>query len=301
MAGDPVVIEAAISGSPARNPRSPSSPEEIAADALDCLEAGAAVVHNHTDRMGVPTEEAAARYLEGWRPVLARRPDALLYPTVNAGAPAEGDDLSGVSRTYAHIEVLAGTGLLRMSLCDPGSVNLARVDADGLPGGGMVYRNSADDVRAVLDQAARLRLGPSIAIYEPGWLRHVLLWQRAGRLPAGSMLKLYLCAGEGFTGAPFGLPPTPAGLAAYVDLLAGSGLPWAVSVVGGDVVASGMADLALEAGGHLHVGLEPFRGARTPTNAELVREAVEVCRRHGRPVASPDATAELLGLPRSRG
>ena len=300
MAGGPVVIEAAISGAKQRNPNSPSTPAEISADALACFDAGAAIVHNHIDRMGVPTSEAADRYLEGWRPVLEQRPDALVYPTVNAGAPPPGEDLSGVGPAYAHLDPLAATGVLRMSLCDPGSVNLARVGADGLPSGGMVYRNSVDDFAAVLDQAIRLELGPSIAIYEPGWLRHILMWQRAGRLPAGSMVKLYLCADEGFTGAPFGLPPTEAGLAAYVDLLDGSGIPWAVSVVGGDVVATGMADLALEAGGHIHTGLEPYRSSRTPTNAQLVNEAVEVVRRHGRTVASPDETAELIGLPRRR-
>ena len=47
-----VIIEAAINGvtSKARNPHSPLSPDEIAKDALECLEHGAAIVHNHTDR-----------------------------------------------------------------------------------------------------------------------------------------------------------------------------------------------------------------------------------------------------------
>ena len=75
----PVIIEAAINGI---NPRAPRLPEDIARDALAALEAGASVVHNHID---IPTggpEVIAGRYLEAWRPVLAARPDALLYPTV---------------------------------------------------------------------------------------------------------------------------------------------------------------------------------------------------------------------------
>jgi uncharacterized protein (DUF849 family) len=70
-----------------------------------------------------------------------------------------------------------------------------------------------------------------------------------------------------------------------------------VSVVGGDVVSSEIAMPALEAGGHLHLGLEFFAGARTPSNPELVAEAVELCAKAGRPVATPDQAADILGLP----
>jgi uncharacterized protein (DUF849 family) len=76
-------------------------------------------------------------------------------------------------------------------------------------------------------------------------------------------------------------------------------VPWAVSLVGGDLCASEVAVLALERGGHLHVGLEFFAGDRTPTNVELVSEAVNLCQQVGRVVATPDQAANLLGLPTS--
>ena len=48
----PVIIEAAINGvtAPERNPAVPRSPAEIAADAVRCLAAGAAIVHSHARR-----------------------------------------------------------------------------------------------------------------------------------------------------------------------------------------------------------------------------------------------------------
>jgi 3-keto-5-aminohexanoate cleavage enzyme len=73
-----------------------------------------------------------------------------------------------------------------------------------------------------------------------------------------------------------------------------------VSAVGGDVVATEVAALALERGGHLHLGLEFYGGPRTPTNVELVTEAVELCAKAGRPVATPDEAAAILRLPRAR-
>ncbi len=290
MERPPVIIEAAINGFTPRtvNPNVPKTAAEIAADASACFAAGAAIVHNHGAVFGDP-EAVAAEYLAGWEPVLAGRPDALLYPTANV--------VDGVL-DVRHLALLADTGVLRVSLCDPGSLNLGGVDADGAPVGSFVYTNSFDAIGVQMEQASRDRVGPSLAIYEPGFLRCALAWWRAGRLPRGSMLKFYLSTEQGYMGAPFGLPATPAGLDAYLDLLGDCPVPWAVSVVGGDVVGSGLAQLAIERGGHVHLGLEFHAGDRTPTNAELVSEAVQVCERLGVRVATPDEAAELLDLPR---
>ena len=60
---------------------------------------------------------------------------------------------------------------------------------------------------------------------------------QAGTLPAGCFVKLYLGADRGLAGAPFGLPPTPRALDAYLELLEGTGLVWAVSAVGDDLTS----------------------------------------------------------------
>jgi uncharacterized protein (DUF849 family) len=291
MERTPVIIEAAINGftPTSRNPNVPKAAGEIAEDALECFTAGAAIVHNHGAVFGDP-EAVAAEYLAGWTPVFAERPDALLYPTANV--------IDG-SLDVRHLELLAATELLRVSLCDPGSLNLGGVDATGVPAGSFVYANSFDSIAMQMEQATRDRVGPSLAIYEPGFLRCALSWWRAGRLPVGSMFKFYLSTEKGYMGAPFGLPPTRGGLDAYLDMMGDCPVPWAVSVVGGDVVASGLAQYAVERGGHIHLGLEFFDGDRSPTNAVLVGEAVELCDRLGVAVATPDEAAAILELPRS--
>jgi uncharacterized protein (DUF849 family) len=221
--------------------------------------------------------------------VFEGRPDALIYPTANAGP----DGL-----TFDHLHLLAESGTLKVSLCDPGSVNLGGVDEQGVPRGAFVYANSFDSIEEQFTRAAKDRVGPSLAMYEPGFLRATVAWWRAGRLPAGSMIKFYLASDRGYMGAPFGLPPTRLALDAYLEVLGDCPVPWAVSVVGGDVVGTGLAEYAVEKGGHIHLGLEFFAGDRTPSNAELIAEAVAVCDRLGVAVAGTDETAEILGLPR---
>ena len=150
--------------------------------------------------------------------MLAERPDAILYPTVGFG----GD----IVERYAHIPLLAEAGAIRMSLFDSGSVNLGGIGDDGLPGGGFdfVYANSFGDVRHMAALCERYRLGPSIAIFEPGFLRTVLAYCRAGRLPRGTFVKFYFGGdfdylGGAARGVSFGLPPTPTALEAYLELL----------------------------------------------------------------------------------
>ena len=290
MERGPVIIEAAINGNRTKehNPNTPRSHAELVEDTLAAMAAGAAIIHNHGSIFGDP-REVADDYLAGWLPVFAERPDALLYPTANF--TANGLD-------FEHLHLLAETGLMKVSLCDPGSTNLGGVDPDGLPVAGIVYANSYDSIRFQMDQATADRVGPSLAIYEPGFLRTAIMYWRAGRLPKGTMIKLYLSTEQGYMGAPFGLPASRSGLEAYLEILGDCPVPWAVSVVGGDVVASGLAQHAIERGGHVHLGLEFFAGDRTPTNAQLVTEAVALCQRLGVAVATPDGAAEILQLPR---
>jgi len=291
----PVVIEAAINGEtrPERNPNVPRKPEEVVADTFLCLDAGASLIHAHNDDIQQHGRKAADLYLAAWRPILAERPDTLWYPTLAVGPDA--------AASLEHVEILAHEGGLRIGIVDPGSTNLGAPDDDGLPVG-VVYANAYDDIRSGLALCERLRLGVSLAIYEPGFLRTALAYHRAGRLPAGSMVKLYFGGDYGLfatrPGVSFGLPPTESALDAYLDMLEGTDLPWSVSVWGGDLLRTPVARRALERGGHLHVGLEEhFDPERKPTNEELVREATALVAEVGRPVATHADAVRILGLP----
>jgi uncharacterized protein (DUF849 family) len=148
----------------------------------------------------------------------------------------------------------------------------------------------------MLARTAALGAAPSISIFEPGFLRTALALHRAGRVPPGAMVKLY------FGGAlEFGLPPTATALEAYLEMLEPSGLPWSVAVLGGDVVACGLAERAILRGGHVRVGLEDYAGPATPTNRELLDGAVALVERLGRAPASIAEARAALGVPAPRG
>jgi uncharacterized protein (DUF849 family) len=291
----PVILEVALNGmtSKTKNPNAPRSPAEIEREALRCFALGASLVHAHNSDIGLTGRAAADDYLAAWRPIFEALPDALWYPTLTSGA--------GMAAKLEHIEMIAREVPVPFCAFDPGSTNIGAPRPDGLPVGG-VYGVSYEDVRVAFEFCDRLAMGPALGIYEPNSLRTTLAWQRAGRLPAGSMVKLYFGGEYGLMstepGVSFGLMPTESGLAAYLDMLEGSGLPWSVSVWGGDLMETPIAKLALERGGHLHVGVEEFYSKRrSPSNEDLIREAKALCDKVGRPLASFDETRRLLGLP----
>jgi uncharacterized protein (DUF849 family) len=293
----PVIIEAAINGGGTRQrtPQLPVTPADIIADALACLAAGASMIHAHNRDFSLTGAAAAADYQLAWREILARRPDTVWYPTSAGNAQTTCFELE-------HVAILQETLGLQIASVDPGSTNIGFADAGGVPCGTTAL-NTYAGIRHAFEFCEMRGIAPSLAIYEPGYLRTVLAYQRAGKLPRGSMVKLYFGGEWGVTarsrGVTIGLPPTATALNAYLEMLEGSGLPWSVSVWGGDLLATPVARLALalERGGHLHVGLEEFYDpARFPTNVELVQEAAALCAAVGRPLADAARCRQLLGL-----
>jgi uncharacterized protein (DUF849 family) len=125
---EPVILELAVNGTTPRhrNRHVPRTPAEITEAALAGIESGASIVHNHNDEPMFASHgvHAVEPYLTAWRPVLERHPDALLYPTMAAGARG-----IPVTRRWAHVEELARRGMGGMTLVDPGSVNLGLTSA----------------------------------------------------------------------------------------------------------------------------------------------------------------------------
>ncbi len=289
----PVIIEAAINGvtTRQRNPSVPRSPDEITAEAIRCIEAGASIIHNHNDDpvidMVTPAHDAKP-YIEAWAPVLERYPGTFLYPTMTGGGPH-----TTVEKRYGHIPQLAEAGVLTMGIVDPGSVNIGWIEPDGVPAATeIIYINSLADTRHMFETCARLQVPVSISIFDGSFMRTAVAYAKADRIAQGGQIKLYF----GAENVPFGIPPTPAGLELYLEMLGECRLPWSVALPGGDLLSSDVARLALERGGHLRVGLEDYVGEGQPSNEELVVAAVALADSVGRRVATASEAAELIRL-----
>lgn len=289
----PIIIEAALNGGTPRKiaPHVPKTVDEIVADGMACLDAGASIIHHHNDEpvLGGDGIHAPGPYAEVWRRIRMRHPDAIFYPTMGGGR----HDIRIESR-YSHIEALATTGLLDLGLVDPGTTNIGRYAADGTPRAeSLVYQNTYADAVYMIETCRRLGLGMSISIFEPGFVRVISGYLSAGSLPPGAFVKFYF----GGAKAGFGLPPTPTALDAYLEMLSQWSLPWLVSIQGGDLIGSrDFAQHVIDRGGHLQVGLEPNPDP-VRRNLELVRAAVELAREMNRHPASCAEARELIGLP----
>ncbi len=81
----PVVLECAITGgtTKAKNPLVPETPSEQAAEIIRCLDAGATIVHTHSNQPNEDPKKAAQPYMEAYRPVWKKHPHAILYATAN--------------------------------------------------------------------------------------------------------------------------------------------------------------------------------------------------------------------------
>ncbi len=301
MNKDPVILEVAINGGVTsdRNPHVPLSTQAIIEDSLRCFDAGASIIHAHNHDIRLNGRAGAEAYLAPWRVILAQRADALWYPTLSVNQ-SDGANLEPIQDRYSHYPFIAAEVPMPFGVVDPGSTNLGYPGPDGLPMG-FSYVNSYGDHAYAFSLAQQLGFVPSLAIFEPGFLQTTLAWYRAGRLPKGSMAKFYFGGEWGLfargKGVSFGLPPTEKALAAYLEMLEGTDIPWSVSVWGGDLLQTPVARMALELGGHLHIGIEEhYDPKRTPTNVELIQETKALCATMGRPLATFAQTREMLGM-----
>lgn len=292
-AGDrPVILEVALNGvtSRHRNPNVPATVEEHAKDALACIDAGATIIHTHAPNLVVGAEEAAEQYATAFRPVVEQHPGIVCYPTVGFGETIED--------RYRHVELLDDMGLVRQGAVDTGSVNLGGTGRDGLPPASeFVYTNTFATIVYEMQVCAARGLGPSVSIFEPGFLQVALAYARAGALPAGTLVKFYF-AGGGYLGGGdplWGAPPIIEALDLFLAMLGDTPVEWGVAVLGGSLLATPIARAALERGGHLRVGIEDWDDG--PANVEQVAAAVALCRDVGRPIATISQTEQLLKLP----
>ena len=171
-------------------------------------------------------------------------------------------------------------------------MNLVSYDArtKTLSGGNFVYQNSHDANRYFLEQSRECGVRPTLQIFDPSFLRAVLVFLDQGLLTEPLLLKFYFGGPE----LPFGLPPSLKSLEAYLDMLKGVRCNWFAATLGGDNLP--LIPQVISLGGHVRLGLEDYQythGGQL-SNPQLVERAVATITGMGHEVATPDEAREII-------
>ena len=295
----PVILECAINGSTtkATNPHAPGTPAEHTAEIIRCFDAGATIVHSHSNQPNEDPKIAARSYMELYRPVWKKYPHAILYGTANF-------DPKVYNRTRrpwpakiqcGHHRFLVEAGLANMVLFDTGVVPIAGYDKQGMIASDSTfwwYGFWPDDVRLVKQVCDDFGTGASISVFEPGWMKNVVAMVSNGTLPRGSKLNIYFAS----DGLALCAPPIPEALELYIKMMEGLDLKWAVGYIGEkSVMDTPLARMALERGGSFRVGLEDW--AHGTSNVEQIKRAKEIIDAVGRPVVTGAEAIKYLDIP----
>jgi uncharacterized protein (DUF849 family) len=291
IADTPVILECALSGSTTKSINS------LAPETVEEQDAGATIVHTHSNRPDPDPKIAARFYADTFRPIRKKYPHAILYATANFDPKV----YNRMRTTYpgevqcGHHRILAEAGLANMVLMDMGVVPLGVFDKQGVPGpdeGFFWYGFWPDDVRTILQICKDYGTGTSISVFEPGWMKNVVAMARAGTLPRGSKLNIYFATDSLSAMAP----AIPEALELYLKMMEGLDLKWSVGYIGKrSVMDTPLARMALERGGSFRVGLEDW--ATGPSNVDQLQRAKELINSVGRQVVTGAEAIEYLDIP----
>ena len=302
MERDAAIVEVGLNetATRAQNPYVPYTPEECAEDARRCAEAGAAVVHWHARDpiTGAQHLDDAALYgaaLDRMRPS-----GVLAYPSYPPWPVSAADRLE-------HVWALRERHGLELAPLDLGSVGIVVWDEraqDFGPGLDLlrehgVVANPLPFLLDALERAYALGMVPSLAAFDLGFTRTMVLLARAGKLRPPIFLKIFL-SGAWAVG-PF---PTEEALDFHLRQIPGDlDVEWVLVPYALDdpALVERLCRHALARGGGVRLGIGDNPGAfPNATNAMLAERAARWVAESGRPLASPTGVRRRFGLP-SRG
>ena len=294
----PVILECAINGSTtkARNPGAPETVKEHTAEIIQCLDAGATIIHSHSNRPNPDPKVAARFYMDSFRPAWKKHPHAILYATANFDPKVyhQTRKVWPGEVQCGHHRLLAEAGLANMVLLDTGVAPQAVLDKQGVPGPDSSffwYGFWPEDIRYILKVCEDLGTGASVSVFEPGWMKNAIAMARAGTLPRGSKLNIYF-ASDAYAGFA---PPIPEALELYLKMMEGLDLKWSVGNIGEpSIMDTPLARMALERGGSFRVGLEDW--GTGPSNVEQIERAKKLIAEVGRPVVTGSDAIEYLDI-----
>jgi len=283
------IVTAALTGGHMNfqnHPNFPITPEQIAREAIEARQAGAAVAHIHVREPDGSRSGNPAYFREVVERIREADCDILINLTTGEGARfIPGDDdpkVAGPGSTLASPETRLRHVLeLRPDICtlDCGTMNF----------GEAVFMNTPAHLRKMAEMIKDAGVKPEIEVFEAGHIRQAIDLIDKGLIENPPLFQLCL-------GIPWGAPATPQMLQVMQSLLP-QNANWAAFGISRwefPIVAE-----AVNNGGHVRVGLEDnlyLEKGVFASNAQLVEKAVRIMRELDAEPVEPDRAAEMLDL-----
>jgi 3-keto-5-aminohexanoate cleavage enzyme len=267
----PLIITVAAVGAELtleQQPNLPITPEQLAADAAACAEAGASIYHLHVrDADGRPTMDVET--FERAQRAIADASELIVQFTTG-GAVTDGPEAR-----LAPLDLKP-----EMATLTTGTVNF----------GDEIFSNPLPLVAQIYRKERELGVLPEFEIFDAGMIATAdRLYQELG----SDHHRHY----DFVLGVPGGMPAWDDSVGWLASKLPADA-SWTATGIGRhhDPVATEAARL----GGHIRTGFEDVRylepGRLAASNRELVERAVAIAKGHGREVATPEQSRNLLGL-----
>ena len=254
------------------NPAVPITVEEQVESAQAAFEAGATICHAHVrndDQTPSSDPEKFARLKEG----LETHCPGMIIQFSTGGRSGAGRERGG------------------MLPLRPDMASLT-VGSNNFPT--RVYENPPDLVDWLASEMLAHDIKPEVEAFDLSHIHQAAAMQADGRLKGPAYVQFVM-------GVKNAMPADRDVFDYYIRtverLLPGS--EWCAAGIGRHQIE--VNEWCVAAGGHARTGLEDnirmSRETLAPSNAALVERVVEICERHGRPVATPAQARAILGLP----
>ncbi len=287
---DKAILTCALTGvltNPKQHPV-PVTPAQMAAEARDAFNAGAAIMHVH-----LRNQEEGFGHLPSWDPNVASAVcDAIRAAcpgvVINLTTGVIGKDISGPLECIRRVRP-------EIAACNAGSLNYLKLKDDGnWAWPPMVFDNPVAKIEQFLDVMDECGVHPEFECFDVGIVRSVAMYVKAGMLrPEMGRPEVNLVMG-----VASGMP-CDAELLALLPRYMPQGAVWQSTLIGRADVWP-VHQKTAELGGMLRSGLEDTfylpDGTRAPGNGALIAELAACARRAGREVASPAEARAMLGL-----
>jgi len=296
------IITCAITGSihtPSMSPYLPWKPADIAKQAIDAADAGAAILHLHARDPNDGRPSADPAHFAQFLPRIAAGCDAVINLSTGGSAIMSLED-----RLQAALRFCPEMCSLNMGTMNFALYPMAEKPRDWLfdweepflrGTDDLVFKNTPRDIAGILlrmgqDRGARFEF----ECYDISHLYMLKHFVDRGMVRVPFLIQFVF----GVLGGMGPDPDTLDYLITLADKLFGEDYMFSVLAAGRHQIP--MATRASELGGHVRVGLEDnlmiSRGVMARSNAEQVKQIREIIQGMGRGIATPDEARAMLGL-----